>query len=83
MTLEESLAARLQAQMNRADVVLFTGAGFSAAAQDPTGRTLPTGSVLTTELWAWGSILVAMLCWACSPSPRRPPPTARRWCERG
>lgn len=51
MAVDDSLLARLHSQMSRADVVLFTGAGFSAAAQDPAGRTLPTGSVLTTELW--------------------------------
>src|SRR3989442_272053 len=52
MAIDQSLLARLQSQMSRAHVVLFTGAGFSAGAQDATGKNLPTGHVLTTELWA-------------------------------
>jgi hypothetical protein len=33
------------------DVVLFTGAGFSAGAQDRAGRALPRSVDLIAELW--------------------------------
>ncbi len=52
MAIDPQLLARLQSQMSRADVILFTGAGFSAAAQDGTGKKLPTGQSLAAELWA-------------------------------
>src|SRR5438876_121969 len=52
MTLSDSTFARLRSQMERAEIVLFTGAGFSMGAKDRQGRPVPSSSQLKEELWA-------------------------------
>jgi hypothetical protein len=42
---------RLSAQMARGDVVLFTGAGFSAGAANSAGERIPQGSELKRAIW--------------------------------
>lgn len=51
MPLDEHDMARLRSQMSRAEVVLFTGAGFSLDAKDLSGRSVPSGKALREELW--------------------------------
>ena len=46
------LVSRLKAQVSRAELVLFTGAGFSANAYDRSGTPLPSAWQLKKELWA-------------------------------
>ena len=43
--------ARLQSQLSRAEVVLFTGAGFSLDAEDSSGELLPSTEALTKACW--------------------------------
>lgn len=43
--------ARLKSQFATAQVVLFTGAGFSRGASDRSGRRLPGVAELKAELW--------------------------------
>ena len=43
--------SHLRESIARGRVILFTGAGFSLAAQSMSGRTLPTTSKLAAELW--------------------------------
>ena len=52
MPLDEHDIARLRSQMSRAEVVLFTGAGFSLDAKDLSGRSVPSSKVLREELWS-------------------------------
>ena len=47
----EHALARLQSQFSRAEVVLFTGAGFSLCAKDSTGQSIPGSDRLTEEFW--------------------------------
>jgi hypothetical protein len=42
---------RLKAQMARGEVVLFTGAGFSAGAANQAGTPIPQGSNLRDAIW--------------------------------
>src|SRR4051812_31893043 len=49
--LSDTTFARFRAQMERAEVVLFTGAGFSMGAKDRHGRAVPSSSQLKEELW--------------------------------
>jgi hypothetical protein len=51
MSIDPAVLARLEAQTARADLILFTGAGFSSGADDSTGTKLPAGRGLTEELW--------------------------------
>lgn len=51
MPLEEQTLVRLRAQLSRAEVVLFTGAGFSLDAKDRKGRPIPGTSDLKHLLW--------------------------------
>lgn len=52
MSLSDSTFARLRSQMERAEIVLFTGAGFSMGARDRQGRAVPSSTQLKEELWA-------------------------------
>ena len=45
------IVARLHSQIARAEVVLFTGAGFSLEANDISGRPAPSTRDLTSEFW--------------------------------
>lgn len=49
--LQENAMARLKSQMSRGELVLFTGAGFSAGARNRLGANLPTGGQLRRLLW--------------------------------
>lgn len=51
MGLSANSIARLRSQMARAEVVLFTGAGFSIGAENRRGQKLPTTTQLKQELW--------------------------------
>ncbi len=51
MTLTGNDLARMRSQMSRAELVLFTGAGFSSGASDRSGRLLPTSDDLKQDLW--------------------------------
>ena len=51
MGLSANSIARLRSQMARAEVVLFTGAGFSVGAENSRGQKLPTTAQLKHELW--------------------------------
>ena len=51
MKQEKPNIKRLASQMRRAQVVLFTGAGFSLDAKDQQGEPLPTVGGLRKELW--------------------------------
>jgi len=51
MPLDEHDLARLRSQMSRAEVILFTGAGFSLDASDLLARPLPSSQALKQELW--------------------------------
>jgi SIR2-like domain len=48
---ERPSIARLRSQLSRAELVLFTGAGFSRGAMDREGRPLPTTAELKADLW--------------------------------
>ena len=52
MSLSDTTFARLRSQMERAEIVLFTGAGFSMGARDRQGRPVPSSTQLREELWA-------------------------------
>ena len=52
MSLSDSTFARLRSQMERAEIVLFTGAGFSMGAKDRQGRPVPSSTQLKEDLWA-------------------------------
>lgn len=52
MPLDAHTLSRLKSQIASAELVLFTGAGFSTAARDREGRNLPTVLELKRELWA-------------------------------
>lgn len=49
--MERHLRQRLAGQLNRAGIVLFTGAGFSSGARNRGGDSLPTGLQLRDALW--------------------------------
>jgi NAD-dependent SIR2 family protein deacetylase len=51
MLINESDMARLKSQISRGEVILFTGAGFSAGSKDRYGRPLPGSGELKRELW--------------------------------
>ena len=51
MPLEAHDLSRLRSQMSRAEIVLFTGAGFSLDARDFHRNQLPSGEGLRRELW--------------------------------
>ena len=51
MTLSTNSIARLRSQMARAEIILFTGAGFSVGASNRHGQQLPTTTQLKEELW--------------------------------
>ena len=51
MGLSANSIARLRSQMARAEVVFFTGAGFSVGAENRRGQKLPTTAQLKRELW--------------------------------
>jgi hypothetical protein len=51
MPIDDADLTRLKSQMSAGQLVLFTGAGFSAAARDRRGRNLPTGAELRRELF--------------------------------
>jgi hypothetical protein len=51
MEIEAHDLARLRSQASRGELILFTGAGFSAGAKDHAGRGIPLGSELKRELW--------------------------------
>ena len=51
MGLSANSIARLRSQMARAEVVLFTGAGFSVDAENSRGQKLPTTAQLKQQLW--------------------------------
>lgn len=51
MNLDVNDFARLRAQASRGELILFTGAGFSAGAKDRSGRSVPTVGELKRELW--------------------------------
>ncbi len=47
----EDIIPRLKGQISRAQVVLFTGAGFSRGAKDRSNRLLPTVRELREDIW--------------------------------
>lgn len=47
----EDVARRLRHQFARSEVILFTGAGFSAGATDRLGRAIPQARELQAEIW--------------------------------
>jgi hypothetical protein len=47
----DALVLRLGEQMGRAEISLFTGAGFSFGARDGTGRPIPQVDELRREIW--------------------------------
>lgn len=49
--MEKGLRERLKRQIRVGRAVLFTGAGFSLAAKNKQGRSLPSVSTLKAELW--------------------------------
>ena len=51
MQIEPADLARLRSQASRAEIILFTGAGFSVGAKDYSGRPIPSGWQLKRELW--------------------------------
>ena len=51
MSIEQAILHRVESQMSRADIVLFTGAGFSLGASDSNGGQLPGSITLAQELW--------------------------------
>jgi Mrp family chromosome partitioning ATPase len=51
MKIEAADLARLRSQASRAEIILFTGAGFSVGAKDFSGRLIPSGWQLKRELW--------------------------------
>jgi SIR2-like domain len=51
MHIEPTDLARLRSQVSRAEVILFTGAGFSLGTKDHSGRLIPTSGQLRRELW--------------------------------
>lgn len=51
MPIEPQTLLRLKSQLSRAEVVLFTGAGFSGAATDYRGRLIPGTEELKRTLW--------------------------------
>ena len=51
MSLSANSIARLRSQMARAEIILFTGAGFSVGASNRQGQRLPTTAQLKEELW--------------------------------
>ena len=51
MGLSTNDLARLRSQMSRAEIVLFTGAGFSLGASGRSGKPLPSSTDLKQELW--------------------------------
>jgi hypothetical protein len=51
MRIEPADLARLRSQASRAEIILFTGAGFSVGAKDFCGRSIPSGWQLKRELW--------------------------------
>lgn len=52
MSLSDSSFARLRSQMERAEIVPFTGPGFSMGAKDRQGEPVPSSTQLKEELWA-------------------------------
>lgn len=51
MELDPNDMARLRSHASRGELVLFSGAGFSAGARDRSGNPIPAGFELTRELW--------------------------------
>lgn len=51
MQMESNDLARLRSQMSRAELVLFTGAGFSLGAKSRSGSLVPSASDLKEEIW--------------------------------
>lgn len=51
MAIEEQALVRLKSQLSRAEVLLFTGAGFGLAATDRNGRPIPGTEELKRALW--------------------------------
>jgi len=51
MQIEPTDLARLRSYMSRGEVILFTGAGFSAGAKDRTGKSIPSSYQLKREIW--------------------------------
>ena len=49
--LERIYIPHLRTQFQRAQPILFTGAGFSAAAKNSSGETLPTYAAIQEKLW--------------------------------
>ena len=49
--IDEHTLARLRSQISRAEIVLFTGAGFSLSAKNRDGQPLPSGGELKQALW--------------------------------
>lgn len=47
----DSLFARLESQLSRAEAVLLTGAGFSLSAKDSEGKSIPSSAQLSEEIW--------------------------------
>jgi len=52
VAIEEQTLVRLKSQLSRAEVLLFTGAGFCLAARDRKGRSIPGTDELKRALWA-------------------------------
>jgi SIR2-like domain len=51
MPLDSNDLARIRSQMSRAEIILFTGAGFSLGAKDRNGVSIPSVFELKNELW--------------------------------
>lgn len=51
MPIPPNTLQRLRAQASRGELVLFTGAGFSSAARDRSGNSLPSSRDLRQLLW--------------------------------
>lgn len=51
MPIDEQSLTRLKSQLSRAEVLLFTGAGFSLAAKDRRGKSIPGTEELRRALW--------------------------------
>ncbi len=48
---KSNLISYLKQKLSSANLILFTGAGFSLGAKNKLGRTLPTSKELTEEIW--------------------------------
>ena len=49
--IDEHTLARLRSQVSRAEIVLFTGAGFSLSAKNRDGQSVPSVGELKQALW--------------------------------